>query len=247
MDSIFPSPLCNCFFSSRTGNLFYHPTPSPKQTGAHGWTWTPPSSEQAEPVKTHLSSNLGANTGSRTGRLNLDALRAGQSKVEGFSNTEYFCEYTNDPNFPMYDTYELTGNLGPQGGNVKVHNDNGTFADTTITFSAPFSPSGSSESLRNLSMSIKPASGKHVHYTGISIALQGEPLPIILEWTNPSTKAVVSEWRQGAAPPPPPPQGESGERIIHRMSIRAHKESFINRGLPLISPTLWPYSLFTIG
>lgn len=183
----------------------------------------------------------------QTARLNLARPAEPTAHMQGLqlNNAVYSCEYSADPNFPDRDTYELTGTLNANGGHIKLHNDNGTFADTTITFSAPWVPSGSTEQLRNMSMTIAPSgTGKHTHYTGISIAIKGESGgPIVLEWMNPTTKAVVAEWRQGPNPPPPPPEGSC--RLYTTVKSTAPAPSTYISGGPAIepgptTPTLYP-------
>ena len=125
-----------------------------------------------------------------------------------FKSAPYHVEFSMEKDaFPERDIHILDGIVHPTGGAVKVHNANGTFADTTMTFGAKFGPLGILYK-QNVSMTVKLASGEksfkgEATFFGPPLS-QCEDIRWFKEGGQPIDAAVL---RRGPNPPPPPPEG----------------------------------------
>jgi subtilase family serine protease len=106
--------------------------------------------------------------------------------------------------FKSRDVFTLNGKLTKKGGDVKCVNANGTYPDTTITFSAPGKEQkGFPESFRNVTATF---GGKDVTGRAVFIAFPGQPERCVnIEWKSQEGESI---WEQGPNPPPPPPPGK---------------------------------------
>ena len=130
-----------------------------------------------------------------------------------FNSTVYHVSLVFGPDPPGWrasfkerDVWTLTGTLpGSGAGSVSLHNENGTFPDTTIHFTAPFK-TAPSQTERNASAIIggKPRNGT---LTCVEITGQG-PVCFMMSWGNIHYPlSGFAQLDQGADPPPLPPPG----------------------------------------
>ena len=141
--------------------------------------------------------------------------------------------------FKMRDIFILNGELDESGGDVKVHNTNGTVDDTTIHFSAPEKSEGI-ETIRNVTATFGDVDLKG---RAVFVAMQGNPARCFnIEWVmhegEPGREAE-SLWEFGPNPPPPPPPGEC---TIYK-TVNSHtsaNDSTISDFKKKTHVTLWP-------
>ena len=120
----------------------------------------------------------------------------------------FFSVSTTDA-FPARDVHVLNGKLGAGAGDIKVHNTNGTFPDTTIHFTAPLSKHPDDFFYRNVSMSVV-VGGKTETFTGHATFFTKplyKCLSIIFEKIEGDVRHAIASLELGPNPPPPPPQG----------------------------------------
>ena len=135
-------------------------TVKPPEKAPVGFTWVPPlpRAAAADLAATDLAAAAAARRASPPSSAPYSIK---------FADTMYhvYDSYGLAP-FPKRDLQRLTGEVGPQGGVVKVHNANGTFEDTTIAFSAPFTLKHSQP-------------GQHLHNLTMNVNAQGQPTTAI--------------------------------------------------------------------
>jgi len=137
-----------------------------------------------------------------------DEIEAQADKTFEFKDTVYHDMEEGVPGshkggFKTRDVFVLNGKVKKDGGEVKCKNLNGTYDDTTITFSAASEPEkGMPEVFRNVSGTF----GK-TEMTGraVFIAFPGQPERCVnIEWKHNDGESI---WEEGPNPPPPPPPG----------------------------------------
>jgi hypothetical protein len=127
-----------------------------------------------------------------------------------FKKEMYHVEYSQEEgDFPLRDLHILDGTMGPSGGTVSVHEVNGTWADTTMTFSAPYhlpGPSGQFTVFSNITLSIR--SGEKQYSGRAQFLFQpGSPLFCIGIQYYKRTLVMIALLNKGPNPPPPKPRG----------------------------------------
>jgi hypothetical protein len=89
-----------------------------------------------------------------------------------FTDASFYVSYSNaEPKlFPKRSFYTINGNCDSKGGVLKIHNANGTFADTTIDVGPEWSstptptPAPYRNHIRNATMTIVAGGKTSVHY-----------------------------------------------------------------------------------
>ena len=150
------------------------------------------------------------------------------------------------------DLWSLSGTLpGSAGGTLKLHNRNGTFADTTLQLSAPFRVAGRALLYRNATVAFDAAAAA-LHQAGngtlrvtgklecIELA-DGEFLCYQLQlgdMDNPATGVALVN--HGPNPPPPPPLGTC--KLYSAVTATGNASGAISSGSGInpIPFQLWP-------
>jgi hypothetical protein len=167
------------------------------------------------------------------------ALDASRPFALTFADSTFYTAESITRSFPPGDSYELDGQVTPSGGRIKVHNDNGTFADTTIDFGP-----GAAGATRNVTMTVS-VDGRHTHYTGYANFTAGGDCTAIV-WMNAFTQQPVALWSPGARPPLPPGKGTC--KIYSDVTKTGPASPGVVSGGPVVDPSdadlfpSWPAS-----
>ena len=169
-----------------------------------------------------------------------------------FKHDPFHVVESADPDlFPMRDVHYLNGLLTKKGGTVQLHDANGTFADTTIAFGAPYKLN-KYLIYRNLTMTIQGGTveGRATFLTAPTVECES------LYWFNDTAAQAAARGagihgslallRAGANPPPPPPAGNC--TFYSSVTKTAKADKSIVSGGPSIAPSKvvlypsWPAS-----
>jgi len=155
-----------------------------------GWMWTPPAKTvQDAPTEAAV----------------VDAAADGSTV---FRDAVFHAELSLDTNFADHEVHILNGALTAAGGTVKLHDANGTVADTTITFGPAVKSVGTIQ--RNVSATFSGKTDEKLNGRAIFVDMAGQPCEQIVWYqaTAAPPHNLVAIFAKGPNPPPPPPPGK---------------------------------------